>query len=114
MQLHLKRVHFGMAPAGSALAFKVESAAGAAVKAALDCDSKEIATWEWADLRDGQSIEHTLADEGTYTLTVMVPFTAPAAGTANLVVSINDKQKTITLTGQQPDIGKALAAVIVK
>jgi hypothetical protein len=114
MQLQLKRVHFGVAPTGSALAFKVEAASGAAVKAALNCDSNEICTWEWADLQDGQQIERVLADTGTYTLTFMVPFTASAGGTVDLTVCINDKTKTITLAGQQPDIGKGLAVVIVK
>lgn len=114
MQLHLKRVHFGVAPAGSALAFRVESAFGAAVKALLECNSREIRTWEWGDLQDGRTIEQTLADQGTYTLAFMVPFTASAGGATDLAVSINDKKRTITLTGRQPDIGKGLAVVIVK
>jgi hypothetical protein len=114
MQLQLKRLHLGMAPAGSVLAFKIQAASGAAVKAVLDCDTKELATWEWSALCDGQTIEQTLNDKGTYSLTFMVPFTASGGGMVDLAVSINGKEKTLTLTGQQPDIGKGLAVVIVR
>jgi hypothetical protein len=68
----------------------------------------------WADLQEGLLIERQLADPGTYTLTFMVPFTTSAGGTVDLAVRINDKTRTITLAGQQPDIGKGLAVVIVK
>jgi hypothetical protein len=96
------------------LQFKVESASGAAIKAVLDCDSKEIATWDWPDLKDSQTIEYTLIDKGTYTLTIMAAYTALAGGTSEVAVSINDKKTTFSLFGQPPDIGKSLAVVIVR
>jgi hypothetical protein len=114
MQLQLKRLHFGMAPAGSVLAFKVRSASGAAVKAVLDCDTRELASWEWGDLSDEKTIEQALNDKGTHTLTFMVPFTAAVEGAVDVTVSINGKEKTLSLTGQKPDVGKGLAVVIVR
>lgn len=114
MQLHLKRVHFGVAPVGSALQFKVKAATGAAAKAVLDCDSQELAAWEWAELRDGQAIERMLAGPGTYTLTLMIPFTESVPTTIELEVCVNGKSKPLVLTGQQPDIGKGIAVAIVR
>lgn len=114
MKLHLKRVHFGIAAVGSKLAFRIAPAKGFTVTAALDCDSKVVASWEWVELKDGQTVEETLVPKGTYTLTLSVILTATAAATAEIAVSLNATKKTMKITGQKPDIGKALAVVFIK
>jgi hypothetical protein len=113
-QLHLKRVHLGVLPIGSTLSFKVESAMSAAAKAVLEHGNKELAKWEWSELHDGRAIEKTLNESGTHTLTFMVPFTGATPTAVEISVSVNDKEQSLTLVGQQPDIGKAIAVVIVR
>lgn len=114
MKLHLKRVHFGIAPVGSKLGFSIEPAKGFTVTAVLDCDSKVVASWEWVELKDGQSVEETLVPKGTYTLTFTVILTDTAAATAAIAVSVNTTAKTMKITGQKPDIGKAIAVVFIR
>lgn len=114
MKVHLKRVHFGIASVGSKLAFRIGPAKGFTVTAVLDCDSKVVASWEWVELKEGQNIEETLIPKGTYTLTLTVVFTDTVAATAEIAVSLNATKKTMKVTGQKPDIGKAIAVVFIK
>jgi len=114
MKLHLQRVHFGLAAPGAILKFAIAPVPGFAVTAVLDCDLKVVASWEWVELKDGVIIEETLTPKGTYTLTLHVVFTGTAAATAEMAFAVNAIRKARKMTGQKPDIGRALAVVIVK
>jgi hypothetical protein len=114
MKLHLKRVHFGVAPPGSTLAFSVTPGKGFAVRAALDCNMKVVASWEWVELKDGVTIEEVLLPKGTYTLTLDIVFTDESLLPVEMAFSLDSKIKTRQMSGQKPDIGRALAVVFIQ
>lgn len=113
MKLHLQRAHFGLAAVGSKLSFRVAPAPGFTVTALLDCDSTVVARWEWEALRDGQTVEETLIPKGTYNLILSVVFTSEAAATAEMMFGLDAARRSRSMTGEDPDIGKAIAVVFI-
>jgi hypothetical protein len=114
MNLHLQRAHFGIAAVGSKLSFRIAPAPGFTVTALLDCDSKVVASWAWEELKDGRVAEEMLIPKGTYNLILSVVFTSESAATAEMTFGLGATQKRRSMTGEDPDIGKAIAVVFIK
>ncbi len=117
MNLHLDRVHFGLASPGAVLEFRVNPGAGFAVRGVLDCELKTVASWEWVELQNAQMVRETLVPEGTYTLQLDVAFLGPTPVQVTIDFALNGRPARLVLprdhVGNRPDIGRALAVVII-
>ena len=122
LQFHLDRIHLGVAPPGSVLRFQVHQDVGFIARAALDCDLKTVASWEWVELQDSQIIDEILIPSGTYTLQVDVVFISPPPPLVEVAIGFSVTRgdqadpsplQFLTLEGARPDMGRVLAAVLV-
>jgi hypothetical protein len=118
MKVHLDRVHLGIAPPGSKLSFKVKQGSGFIANAMLDCDMKVVASWEFVEIDGGKTLSEKLLPKGTYTLQLSIAYTDKTD--TDFVVDFRlsgegvSEKETLTLTGKRPDIGRALAVVVIR
>lgn len=113
-KVHLQRVHFGLANPGAKLSFSIAPAPGFTVGAMLTRDLTPVASWAFEELANGETPEETLIPVGTYTLTLEVVFTSKKPATVDMTFTLNGKTRKRSMTGQLPDIGRALAIVFIE
>jgi hypothetical protein len=115
MALTLKEADLGDAPSGATLAFSVSAAQGFSADAALDCETKRVASWESVEIA-GKTTEEDLVPNGLYTLQVSLAFRSKETVTANLqfAITANGKElnrKSLSFDGQNKDVGRAVVFV---
>ena len=114
----IRESRLGGAPPGATLRFTIPKNGGYTVEATLFLESKVVAAWESIEIL-GKTTEEVLIPKGLYTLQIDIVFTKTASSSVQLVFMTLDedvqlRRRTLTFTGNTPEIGRALAILRVE